>query len=166
MQRSHLHAGHTINLPMKQFLLLIAIASFSLVACKKEINNGCGCAPPPFASQVYGKWQMMAVKDNATGETLSKPVSIQGEVEIALDPTSEKGGFYSGSTPTNYINQSKFEIAAPSSISFKELNMSKVNETSWGSEFADNIQSATSFYRTGKGMGIITTKKTLIFERQ
>ena len=157
---------------MKQFLLLmIAIAGISLGGFQKETTyRFCDCVPLPFSSQVYGKWRMMAVKDNATGQTISKPVSIQGEVEITLDPTSETGGYYSGTTPTNYINQSKFEIAAPASISFKDPNMTKVGETSWGSEFVDNIPCTGSFYLVSTGMGIhmsiVIASKTLIFEKQ
>ena len=109
---------------------------------------------------------MVLVKDNVSGNTISKPSSIPGNVDINFITTNPTGGTLSGNTPTNTIMENGFHTSAGRSLSIPVLSMTKVIETSWGNEFVNNIRDARqySFDLAGR-LAIKTIAKTLIFEK-
>jgi hypothetical protein len=146
---------------MKRLFFSVAIASLVLFACKKPNSPG------PGSGSLDGKWRMVLVKDNSTGLTTAKPVSVQGDVDITFTSISPANGSLAGNTPTNSIAQNNYSTGANQSLNIPALNMTKVTETSWGEEFVDNIckSQAYSFETDGK-LSIKTLAKTLTFMRQ
>ncbi len=126
-------------------------------SCKKTVSEN-----------LAGKWKMITVKDNGTNALITKPPSIQKDVIITFAPTSASTGIIWGNTPTNLIDQNPYSNAANGKISIPELAMmTKVAETSWGSEFVDNITEAEQYSFDKRGnLSIRTINKSLFFERQ
>ncbi len=145
---------------MKQLFILTAIISLLFTSCKKPY-----CDKSPLTS-LHGKWRMITVKENASGITTTKPAEIQGEVDIVFITTNDAGGTFTGKTPTNDIWQNDFFTGDNQSISIPNLSMTKVMETSWGTEFTANILDAETYhFETGKRLHIITAIKTLSFRK-
>lgn len=109
---------------------------------------------------------MILVKENTSGFMISKPSSIQGDVDITFTSTSATNGTFIGNTPTNIIHKNDYSIGTNQSLIIPDLGMTKVGETTWGKEFVDNIRSAReySFEIDGK-LNIKTTKNTLTFRK-
>ena len=146
---------------MKKILLLSAIISLTQIACKK--SNTCD----PASTSLEGKWKMIIVKDNSTGLTAYKPSSIQKDVVITFTATNPINGTFTGNTPTNEIGQNAYLIGINQGISIPGLSMTKVAETTWGSEFVDNIRSSTQYsFDTEGRLNIQTANKTLTFQKQ
>lgn len=70
---------------MKQILFFAIMISLAQFGCKKS-----GCLEPAPTS-LNGKWRMIAVKDNASGLTTTKPVSIQNDVDITFTSINSAG---------------------------------------------------------------------------
>ena len=145
---------------MKQALFSIAILTSILISCSKRDS-----VVSPLTS-IEGKWRMTIVKDNVSGFTTIKPSTVQGDVDVTFTSTGLTSGIFSGNTPTNNILQNDYSIGNNMTISFQNLNMTKVTETSWGSGFVDHIRSSReySFERDGK-LSIKTINKTLTFKK-
>lgn len=145
---------------MKQLFILSAIISMLTVSCKKP-----GSCNSDKAS-LNGKWRMVSVKENSSGETFVKPSSISGEVDITFTSTHPAGGTFIGNTPTNQIWQNDFSTGINQAIAIPNLSMTKVMETSWGNEFVLNITDAETYdIEAGYKLHIKTTSKTLIFQK-
>jgi hypothetical protein len=145
---------------MKQALFSIAIFTSIFLSCAKKDS-----VVSPLKS-IEGKWRMTIVKDNVSGFTTIKPSTVQGDVDITFTSTGLTSGIFSGNTPTNNIWQNDYSIGNNMTISIRNLNMTKVAETSWGSEFVDHIRNSSeySFERDGK-LSIKTINKTLTFKK-
>jgi hypothetical protein len=145
---------------MKQLFFLLTITGLALCSCKKTASAD------PVSASLEGKWRMMLVKENASGLTITKPASIQGDVDITFTSASTTNGIFTGNTPTNDIWQNEYSIGANQSLAIPNLSMTKVMETSWGAEFVDNIRSSQeySFDMSGR-LNIKTTSKTLTFKK-
>lgn len=143
---------------MKQAFLFIAVISLILFSCKKP--NTADQALPSLS----GAWRMIIAADNASGLTISKPPSIQGNVDITFIPGIATGGTFTGLTPSNQIGRSDYTTGPNQSLTISNLFMTKIYETSWGAEFVNNIRSAKrySFDKSGR-LFIVTTDKTLTF---
>jgi hypothetical protein len=145
---------------MKQILFLTAIISLVLFSCKKTSSAD------PIPTSLEGKWRMILVKDNASGFTIPKPSSIQGDVDITFTTTSTTNGTFVGNTPTNDIWKNDYSIGLNQSIAIPVLAMTKVAETSWGILFVDNIRSSKEYgFEMGGKLNIKTTDKTLTFRK-
>jgi len=145
---------------MKQTLFSIAMLTSLLLSCSKRDS-----VVSPLTS-IEGKWRMTIVKDNVSGFTTINPSTFQGDVDITFTSTGLTSGIFSGNTPTNNIWQSDYSKGNNMTISIQNLNMTKVAETSWGSEFVDHIRSSReySFESDGK-LSIKTINKTLTYKK-
>ena len=128
---------------------------FMFFSCKKTVPDN-----------IAGTWKMVIVKDNATNSSITRPPSIEKEVIITFVPTSASAGTFTGETPTNIIYENPYSLGANQAISIPVLSMTKVSETSWGSEFVDNIIDAQQYsFEAGGKLNIKTINKTLIFRK-
>lgn len=116
-------------------------------------------------SGLEGKWRMVLVKENITGQSISKPPSITGDVDITIRHTTGNNGIYSGNTPANLIMDNAFSIGDDRTISIPSLGMSKAMETAWGFYFVDNVCFSKEYSLSGSRLHLKTTNLTLIFER-
>lgn len=140
---------------MKRFLLFISLAAFSFFACNKSSS---------VPHSLKGKWRMILSTDNETSVATTKPSSIQGDVDITFIPSNSSEGAFDGNTPTNAF-QGSYTIGLGEMINIQSVLITKVMETSWGMEFADNFPNAKS-YSFDKGSLIIKApNKTLVFEK-
>ncbi|MEO8109471.1 MAG: hypothetical protein ABI594_05555 [Ginsengibacter sp.] len=146
------------NFIMKQAFPFIVFISLILCSCQKPNH-----ADPALAS-LSGTWRMIIAANNASGLTASKPVSIQGNVDITFTPGIATKGTFTGLTPSNHIGGSDYSTGSNQSLTVSNLFMTKIAETSWGAEFVNNIRSAErySFDKSGR-LIIVTTDKTLTF---
>jgi hypothetical protein len=88
-----------------------------------------------------------------------------GEVLINFISGSVTMGTFKGSTPSNVFGPDDYTIGPNQTLSMPIMNMTKVNETSWGSVFVDNIREARQ-YNFEKGiLHIQTLQKTFIFKK-
>src|SRR5687767_8722312 len=142
---------------MKPLLLLIAFISIMHVSCEKTVADTA-------LDSLAGKWKMIAVKDNATNVSTTKPASIAGDVIILIIAHNASSGSLSGNTPTNEIFQNNFTVGQNGEIAIPALSMTKVAETIWGSLFVDYIRDAEEYnLEPGGRLNIRTTAKTLSF---
>lgn len=109
---------------------------------------------------------MILVTEHVSGTTTTKPSSVQKDVDIVLASTSPSAGMLSGNTPTNDIQQNNYSTGRDKTISIHNLSMTKVAETTWGSEFVDHIRDAREYFFDSNGyLSIKTVSKTLTFKR-
>jgi hypothetical protein len=147
---------------MKQLFLLTAIISIIFTSCDKSKPY----CDKPIPSSLDGKWRMIMVKENVSGITISKPAAVEGEVDIQFTTANAEGGTFIGKTPTNDIWQNDFFTGANQAIHIPHLAMTKVMETSWGTEFVANILNAETYtFETGGRLHINTTAKILTFRK-
>ena len=145
---------------MKKFLLFAVLLSLTQISCKKSSLSD------TTPTSLDGKWRMIAVKDNATGITTTKPTSTQSDVEITFNSSTPTEGTFVGNTPTNDIWKNAYSIGANQTITIPVLAMTKVAETPWGNEFVDNIRSSQKYsFETGEKLIIKTANKTLTFQK-
>ena len=145
---------------MKQFIILIALAGLTQVSCKK--SEPLAPAPTP----LDGKWRMIIVKENLSGLTTTKPVTLQGDVDIIFTSNGSTDGTFIGNTPTNDIWESQYSTGANQSMTIACLSMTKVAETPWGNEFVDNIRDSREYaFDKGGRLNIKTLNKTLTFQK-
>jgi hypothetical protein len=140
---------------MKHLFLLLLV--LPLVSCEKF---DCG------KKSLDGKWIMVAVKENSTGMVTQKPAGINGDVVISLVTKTNTTGILFGNTPTNEIFESAFTYNNDGAISIPNLAMTKVMETSWGSEFVNNIRSSSGYSINSHQLILNTEAKTLTFKKQ
>ena len=140
-------------------LFFICISSLAILSCNRmDVIDSPG---------LDGKWRMVIVKENATGQTTTKPASIQGDVDITFKSMSNTSGVFFGNTPTNVIMENAYSTNSNQSLGISVLSMTKVAETSWGGAFVDNIRSSQEYHFESDGkLAIKTTSKTLIFQKQ
>lgn len=145
---------------MEKIFFLIAIAALTQFSCSKK-DVVCQTT-----SSLSGKWRMVAVKENTSGIIVTKPSSIQGNVDITFTATNTTEGTFFGVTPSNTISQNEYSTGTNQVLNIPVLGMTKVAETSWGKEFVNNIRNSREydFENNGK-LDIKTTDKTLIFQR-
>lgn len=142
---------------MKFSIALRALVLLLLFSCKKTDSS---------PTSLEGTWKMILTKDNMTNTVQQKPSAIQGDVIISFVPTSISNGFFEGKTPSNVFGPNEYLLASDQTISMPVMNMTKVGETSWGSEFIDNIRDAQQYsFATGGRLNIKTIRKTLTFEK-
>ena len=148
---------------MRQIFFLIAIISVAQLSCNKPVST---FSVPTSPTLLNGKWRMVSVKETASGLTITKPSSIQGDVDIIFTSTTVNEGVLSGNTPTNIISQSDYVIGANQAIEIPALSMTKVQETTWGYEFVNNIRDSKKYgFEIDGKLTIKTTNKTLIFKK-
>ena len=145
---------------MKQTLFIFTIIGLTMFSCKK--SNSVDPIPP----SLDGKWRMILVVENSSGQTTTKPANIQGDVDIIFSSTSATNGRFIGNTPTNDIWQNTYTVGASQSISIPCLSMTKVMETTWGDEFVDNILSSYEYsFSTVGRLNIKTINRKLTFKK-
>ncbi len=145
---------------MKRVLFIIGLVGFMQLSCKKT-----HCGNQEFTSSLDGKWRMITVIE-ASGNSISKPASLAKDVDITFSSSNTTGGTLYGVTPTNEISPSSFSTDVNRSLTITCLNMTKVQETSWGNKFVVNIVLAKQYtFFSGGELAIITTGKTLVFRR-
>lgn len=145
---------------MKISVFFFAILSLTIFSCTKQNSVS------PRSATLDGSWRMIAVTDNSSGSVITKPSSVQGDVDITFAAISDTSGTFYGHTPTNDISQSDYVTGANYRLSIPFLYMTKVGETSWGYEFVYNIRNSQEYrFESGNKLVIKTTNKTLIFER-
>jgi hypothetical protein len=110
---------------------------------------------------------MILVRANATNTAVTKPTSLSKDVLITFRPSSLSTGTFTGTTPTNNIEQNTYTLGGNQRISIPVLSMTKVAETSWGAEFVTNIREAQQYsFQTSGNLDIKTNSKTLTFQKQ
>jgi len=145
---------------MKPLIFLFTILSVAIGACTKTDSID------PIPSSLDGKWRMITVTENASGLTITKPSSIQGDVEITITPITSTIGTFIGNTPSNNISQNSYSTGANQSLTIPVLSMTKVMETSWGNEFVENIRNSQEYsFEIGGRLIIQTTNKILTFKK-
>jgi hypothetical protein len=150
----------TKNSFMKQAIIFLLIIWVTMLSCKK-INS---ISSSPLSLE--GKWRMIVVKDNASGVIITKPSSIQGNVDITFSSQSATDGFFYGNTPSNEIGQNAYSIGFNHLITIPVLSMTKVMETSWGDQFVNNIRGSHDYnFEIGGDLNIKTSGKTLTFRK-
>jgi len=143
---------------MKQ--IFFAFVTLALFSCNKDYS----VASVPVNLQ--GTWRMFEVKDNSPGLIITKPSDLQGDVTITFTATGNISGVLVGNTPTNIISQSGYTTGNNQLLTIPALNITKLWETPWGSEFVANICSAFAYHFDSNGNLLISTaNKTLIFQR-
>jgi hypothetical protein len=146
---------------MIKLLLFVVLLGLTQIGCKKSSLTD------PAPTSLDGKWRMIVVKDNASGLKITKPKTIQSDVEITFTSINSTTGIFIGNTPTNDIWQNDYSTGTNQSISIPCLSMTKVAETPWGNEFVDNIRSSVEYsFEIGGRLNIMTTNKTLTFQKQ
>jgi hypothetical protein len=145
---------------MKNNLLLIL--SFGILfSCTRTYS------PHQPATTINGDWRMITVTDRISGQEMSRPVSVTGDVEITFATSSATSGLFYGKTPSNLIYQNPFTTAQNYSLTIQELLMTKTQETNWGSAFVINILAAQNYrIDTNDRLHITTVSKELIFVRK
>jgi len=109
---------------------------------------------------------MISVKENISGEILTKPTSILRDVDITFSSTSLTDGTFIGNTPTNTIMKSDYSVTAIQNMTIKSLFMTEVMETPWGNEFVDHILNSQEYnFENGSKLTIKTLTKTLTFQK-
>jgi heat shock protein HslJ len=145
---------------MKRFVLLLSILAVSVLSCKKD-NKVQGTE-----KDLPGNWRMIAVRDNTSGSTASKPSSITGDVDITFHFTSATDGNITGNTPTNTLI-AEFTIGQSNTIRILALAATKAMETPWGEAFLDHVtQSQRYVFESNNRLAINTGIKTLVFQRR
>jgi len=145
---------------MKRFVLLSSIICFALLSCQKQnsINT--------IQASLNGTWKMIIVKDNLSGAAITKPTSIQGEVDITFTTINPTSGVFTGNTPNNTIMENNFSTGTNQTIMIPVLSMTKVMETSWGNEFVANIRNSQEYsFDADDRLTIKTAAKSLLFEK-
>ncbi len=143
---------------MKPIIFLTALTAIVFFACNKPAD--------PATARLEGKWRMIMVKETAAGTVITKPGTIQGEVDILFMPSDNVSGVFTGNTPSNDIWQNSYQLGSNNTLSIPHLSMTKVMETSWGIEFVDNICSTQKYSFTAEGrLSIETATKILIFQK-
>lgn len=145
---------------MKRLLPVIAVMNFILLSCSRQ--NSTDSIPATF----QGSWRMTAVKDNGSG-VITVPNDSQGNVDLSFIVTTDSSGTFSGHTPSNDISQSDYIAGPNQQLTIPFLDMTKVGENAWGSQFVDNILSSQQYsFESENKLIITTTDKTLTFQRQ
>jgi len=156
---------------MKQLLFFLAIGVCIVFSCKKsdpvkQISNQRSDSVIQTQTILDGKWRMISVKENISGEILTKPTSILRDVDITFSSTSLTDGTFIGNTPTNTIMKSDYSVTAIQNMTIKSLFMTKVMETPWGNEFVDHILNSQEYnFENGSKLTIKTLTKTLTFQK-
>ena len=144
---------------MRKNILFLSVSCISLFSCKKLNDN--------IPTSLEGKWKMISVKDIATGNSISKPSSVTGEVLITFKQIDATNGTFYGNTPANEVWENDYSISSNQFLTIPQLAMTKVGERDWGNYFSANIEDATSYlFLNGSKLNIITDKKNLIFVKQ
>ncbi len=144
---------------MKLSILLMLLIGLMFFSCKKNVSD-------TVPTSLNGTWKMIIVKENSTSATMTKPSSIQGNVLITFVSNSSTTGTFSGKTPSNDIDTNDYSTGTNQAILIPNLSMTKVGETSWGSQFIDNIRDAQQYsFETGGKLNIRTIKKNLTFKK-
>lgn len=143
---------------MRKLFLLFMVIGLTQVSCQKTD------LVDQIRTSLDGQWRMIQVTDNTSGFRITKPSSVQGDVDISFTSTNATDGTFHGNTPTNIMDKNNYSIRRNHSLIILNLGMTKAGETSWGSEFVDNIRSAQeySYNRDGK-LNIKTAKNILTF---
>lgn len=145
---------------MKQISIPLALICMVVFSCQRGDGDS-------IQTSLDGNWRMIMVKDNISGATITKPSSIQGEVDIIFSSLNSTNGTFVGNTPTNTIAENNFFIGANQALTIPVLSMTKVMETSWGSEFVDNIRNSQSYgFEPDDRLTIRTNLKTLVFQKR
>jgi hypothetical protein len=144
---------------MKSSFLLIAMIGALFFSCEK---NAADKAPISFE----GTWKMIQVKEIASNSMIIKPSDIQGDVILKFIPVGTSAGSFTGNTPTNILATNNYTLGSNQAISIPALGMTKAWETSWGSEFVNNIRDAQYYSLECGRLNIKTTNKVLIFQKQ
>lgn len=147
---------------MKNIIFIASVLSLAL-ACNQNKSDG---IPTPLESRIEGTWKMIAVKDNASNVTTTKPSNIAGDVQIHFIYQNTVQGNATGNTPNNSFF-GDFTVAANQVISFASIEYTKTMETSWGDAFLSNIRFSNNFSFAADGKLIINTSNnlSLYFER-
>ncbi|MBS1497019.1 MAG: hypothetical protein JSU03_08585 [Bacteroidetes bacterium] len=146
---------------MKRLLIIITAICLVQLSCKKNnwfnvINN-----------TLDGKWKMVVVKDNATGQEMTKPDSVKGDVEITFVTTGPSSGSFSGHTLVNSIDGGSYTTGSNHTISIKGFSMTQIYELPWADFFTNNFGSAYQYSFTSDGkLTVVTAIKTLVFLRE
>lgn len=144
---------------MKRILVFSTILLAVLFSCKKKDSED-------LVQSIEGKWRMILVEDNVSGATTIKPASIQGDVDITFVSASTTNGSFTGNTPTNDISPSDYSVGPNQSLTIPAVSMTKVMETSWGTEFVDHIRDSRGYFlNTNGNLSIITVARILTFKR-
>ena len=145
---------------MKTYIFLISILGIILLSCKKDNSD-------IIPTSIAGTWKMITVKDNSTNVSMTKPSSEKGDVILTFDPVNTTSGSFSGNTPTNVFGPNDYMLGPNNAISMPDMVTTKVMETLWGGEFADNIREAQQYsFEKVEKLNIITKDKTLTFLKQ
>jgi len=151
---------------MKSSYIILFLIAPVLFSCKKSVADDVPSIVNGPLNNIDGTWKMIVVKDNTTNSSTTKPSFIQGDVVITIVSNSATTGVFNGKTPSNKIMSNDFSLGPNYIISMPVLSMTKVNETTWGREFVDNIRDAQQYSFTSVGeLSIRTTHKTLTFKK-
>jgi hypothetical protein len=144
---------------MKYLSFLIVMIGIIYFSCSKNDST-------PIPASLAGKWRMILVTESASGVKITKPASIEKDVDIIFTSASPTEGTLSGNTPTNSIYQSDYMTRANGALTIPGLNITKVRETSWGYEFVNNILNAKEYnFESDVRLNIQTTDKILTFKK-
>lgn len=144
---------------MKHYFLLLGILTLTITSCKK--SDSINSIEPNLAAA----WRMVLVKDISTGSIMSKPSSINGEVDITFTFVTATSGTMKGKTPTNILT-ADYSISGNGAISIPAVSATKVMETSWGRQFLDNVTTSQNyFFDNYTRLNINTSKKILTFQK-
>src|SRR4051812_14703149 len=124
---------------MKKISFCIDMLCLIASSCKKPF---CAKDEPV---KLAGSWRMVAVKSDQSPLVITRPASDEREVEISFSASNDTQGELTGHTPTNTIVASDYLTSPNQGLTVAFLNMTKVQETSWGSEFAANIRDAQRY---------------------
>src|SRR4051794_34711318 len=134
---------------MKRVMLFLSIVMLLVLSCSRQ--DVISSTP----ATLEGNWRMIVVKDNSSGLITTKLSDVQGNVDITFTEMNDTSGTVYGHTPSNQISQSDYSVGANHQLRIPFLNITKVWETSWGSEFVNNIRSAREYNIDSAGKLVI-----------
>ena len=126
---------------MNRFILLLSLLLLTFSCKRSDTNN---------LKELSGSWRMVLVTDITTGASISKPSTINGEVDITFISVTFTTGTFNGRTPTNSLS-GEYSIGGNSTISIPAVSATKVIETTWGSYFLDNVTSSHNYFFAHNG---------------
>lgn len=158
MQRIYLKNCQIAKLRcMKKLFLLLTMAAITFSSCEKNES-----VAPPIAS-IVGKWQMVMVKDIASGTTVLKTAATDGNVELLIVAKNANEGTFTGNTSVNTISENALRIGEDQFITIPALSMTKVAEPNWGNLFVKHILGAEKYSVEIEGKLIISTPNKILY---
>ncbi len=130
---------------MRPLFTLLLLAGFTFASCTKDYTIN------PIDARLEGQWEMISVRDNATNELFTKPVSVPENIDVIFSFATSAKGNISGSLTIATSVKGIFSIDQHSGISIPSIDLTYPSfdifwgSASWDQQFSDNITLSDSY---------------------